>query len=98
MKRSLTLLVFASLFFVAGAAAAGDQTVALDVPSMFCVLCEAPVKKTLQKIDGVSKAQVSYDKKEAVVTFDDAKTSTVALMKATKDAGFPSTVKVASPK
>jgi len=44
----------------------------------------------LSKVDGVSKVEVSYEKKEARVTFDDAKTNTKALVKATADAGFPS--------
>ena len=51
------------------------------------------VKRSLTKIDGVSKADVSLEKAEAVVTFDDAKSGTDALLKATKDAGFPSTLK-----
>jgi mercuric ion binding protein len=51
------------------------------------------VKRSLTKIDGVTKADVSLEKAEAVVTFDDAKASTDALLKATKDAGFPSTLK-----
>ena len=51
------------------------------------------VKRSLTKIDGVTKADVSLEKAEAVVTFDDAKTGTDALLKATKDAGFPSTLK-----
>ena len=53
----------------------------------------ASVKRSLTKIDGVSKADVSLEQAEAVVTFDDAKTGTEALLKATKDAGFPSTLK-----
>ena len=56
-------------------------------------MCVASVKRSLTKIDGVSKADVSLEKAEAVVTYDDAKTGTDALLKATKDAGFPSTLK-----
>jgi mercuric ion binding protein len=47
----------------------------------------------LTKIEGVSKAEVSFQKGEAVVTFDDAKTNVEALLKATKDAGYPSKIK-----
>jgi mercuric ion binding protein len=35
----------------------------------------------------------TLDKLEAVVTFDDAKTTVAALTTATKDAGYPSTVR-----
>jgi mercuric ion binding protein len=41
-------------------------------------------------ITGVSRARVSYEKREARVTFDDAKTNVAALTKATKDVGYPS--------
>ena len=51
------------------------------------------MKRSLTKIDGVSKADVSLEKAEAVVTYDDAKTGTDALLKATRDAGYPSTLK-----
>jgi periplasmic mercuric ion binding protein len=35
---------------------------------------------------------VSFDKKEAVVTFGDAKTDVTTLIEATTDAGYPSRV------
>ena len=41
-------------------------------------------------IDGVLKADVIIEKAEAKVTFDDAKTNVEALLKATKNAGYPS--------
>jgi mercuric ion binding protein len=51
------------------------------------------VKRSLTKVNGVSNAEVSLEKAQAVVTFDDAKTSTDALLKATQDAGYPSVLK-----
>ena len=45
------------------------------------------------KVDGVTKAEVNFDKRQAVVTFDDAKTSVETLTRATRDAGYPATVK-----
>ena len=41
----------------------------------------------------MSKADVSLEKGEAVVSFDDAKTNIEALLKATKSAGYPSMLK-----
>lgn len=60
---------------------------------MVCDGCVATVTKTLKRVDGVSKAEVSLEKKEAVVTFDDSKITVEALIKATGDAGFQSSVK-----
>ncbi len=51
------------------------------------------VKRSLAKVDGVSKVEVSLEKGEAVVTFDTAKTNVDALRQATGKAGFPSGVK-----
>lgn len=92
----LLALIFGA--FGAGASFAAPTTVALDVPGMTCELCPITVKKALHKVQGVEKVAVSYEKKEAVVTFDDAKTSVEALMNATKDAGYPSTLKSAAAK
>jgi len=89
MKKILfTFLLLASL-----SAWAKPQTVTLDVPTMNCAMCPITVKKALTKVEGVSSAEVSYEKKEAVVTFDDAKTTAEALVEATTNAGYPSKVK-----
>jgi periplasmic mercuric ion binding protein len=71
---------------------APPQTAVLDVQKMTCALCPVTVKKSLEKVPGVSQARVDFAKKTAIVTFDADKTSTTALTKATTDAGFPSTV------
>jgi periplasmic mercuric ion binding protein len=51
------------------------------------------VKRSLTRLDGVTKADVSLEKREAVVTYDDEKTNIEALLKATRDAGYPSTLR-----
>ena len=51
------------------------------------------VQRSLTKISGVTRANVSLEKAEAVVTFDDTKTSIEALFKATRGAGYPSKLK-----
>jgi mercuric ion binding protein len=72
---------------------AATKTITLSVSNMTCAACPITVKKALSKVDGVEKAEVSYENKEAVVTYDDAKTSVDALTKATDGAGYPSAVK-----
>jgi len=74
-------------------AIAASKTVTLSVSGMTCAACPITVKKALSKVEGVEKTEVSYEKKEAVVTYDDAKTSVEALVKATEGAGYPSEVK-----
>jgi len=69
---------------------ASPKTVTLNVSGMTCEACPITVKKALQKVPGVSKIDVRYDKKQVVVTFEDSKTNTEALVKATTNAGYPS--------
>lgn len=69
---------------------ASPQTVTLSVPGMTCAACPITVKKALVKVPGVSNVDVRFEKKQVVVTFDDAKTNTNALVNATTNAGFPS--------
>lgn len=87
--------LFASLVLAAFVApvCAATQTVTLAVPGMTCAACPITVKKALSKVEGVSKVDVGFETREAVVTFDNAKTSVQKLTKATEDAGYPSTVK-----
>lgn len=74
-------------------ALAAQKTVTLSVPGMTCAACPITVKKALGKVAGVRKTGVSFERKEAVVTFDDAKTSLEALTKATAAAGYPSSLR-----
>ncbi len=87
------IAVAAALLVLAGTAWAGPTTITLTVSNMTCATCPITVKRALTKVEGVSKAVVDFDRKQAVVTFDDAKTSAAALIKATTDAGFPAAVK-----
>lgn len=91
MKTRLALLVLLTL--TATPAFAAIKTVTLSVPGMTCAACPITVKKALQKVDGVVAAKVTWEPKEAVVTYDDAKTNLQALTDATRNAGYPSTVK-----
>lgn len=72
---------------------AAMQTVTLSVAGMTCATCPFTVKLALNKVDGVSQVDVSYPDREAVVTFDDTLTSVEALTQATRNAGYPSTLK-----
>lgn len=91
MKRSAGLLLL--LASIAPVSAA-ERTVTLSVPGMTCGTCPLTVRTALMRLDGVSKADVSYDTRLAVVTFEDTKLRIEQLTQATAEAGYPSTVKV----
>ena len=95
MNKTLPMKTIASglaalLALCAASAAAAPRQVTLTVPTMDCATCPITIKAALLKVPGVTKAQVSYAKRRAQVTFDDAKTSVAALTKATDEAGYPS--------
>ena len=91
MKKLVSLI--ALMGALSSPAWAATKTVTLAVPGMTCAACPITVKTALAKVDGVEKTEVSFEKREAVVSYDDAKTTVAALTKATAGAGYPSTVK-----
>ncbi|MBB4517485.1 mercury resistance system periplasmic binding protein MerP [Paraburkholderia fungorum] len=94
MKKPLAALLVS--FAVSAPVWAASQTIALAVPGMTCAACPVTVKHALAKVPGVSKVDVSFEQKQAVVMFDDSKTNVRALVKATTDAGYPSQPKGAA--
>ena len=90
MKKLFAILALAAISSPIWAA---TQTVTLSVPGMTCAACPITVKKALSKVEGVSKTNVTFENREAVVTFDDGKTTIEKLTQATVNAGYPSSVK-----
>lgn len=72
--------------------AATPKTVTLAVQNMTCEMCPITIKKSLEKVPGVSEVKVDFGKKTATVTYDADKAQLGALTAATTDAGYPSTV------
>jgi mercuric ion binding protein len=68
------------------------QTAVLDVQNMTCSMCSITIHKALEKVPGVIEAKVDYDHRSATVKYDAGKTDPAALVKATTNAGFPSSL------
>ena len=94
MRILILPIALSMLMTLAATVFAAPDTVTLSVPGMNCPVCPITVKKALTRVDGVSSVAVDYGRKEATVTFDDAKASVDALTQATANAGYPSSVKV----
>src|SRR5207245_616321 len=64
--------------------------------AVFCLISRLlglftfPYTTLFRSVPGVSKVEVRFEKKQVLVIFDDAKTNTDALVKATTNAGYPS--------
>lgn len=89
--KTLRLAAVATLLVLhAGLAGAATRQVTLSVPTMDCATCPVTIRVALLKVPGVSRAVVSYARRNARITFDDAKTSVAALTQATDAVGYPS--------
>lgn len=92
MGNRMKKLVFVFLLTQSGGLFAAEQSVILSIPTMDCPVCPITIKKSLQKVEGVKFADVSYQNKKATVVFDDQLTKVESLLKATENVGYPATI------
>lgn len=93
MRKLISLGAVLGVLLFSGVAFAQDQTVTLNVQNMTCATCPITVSMALKRIEGVKETDVSLESNTAVVTYDDELTDVAALMEATTNAGFPSTLR-----
>ena len=90
VRRITSLLVsgvlLLTLFVIT--AAAFTKTVTIRVEGMKCAKCSSSVSKALKATEGVEDAQVSSDKGEAVIKYDDQKLNEAKLREVINSTGF----------
>ena len=64
------------------------ETLTLTIGGMTCGGCVKSVTRILENTQGVAKAEVSLDNKNAIIEFDPAKTNPEALIEAIEDGGY----------
>ena len=64
------------------------QTVTLGISGMTCGGCVKSVTNVLAALDGVTKTEVSLEKKCAVVDYDPAKVGLEQFKRSVEEAGF----------
>lgn len=64
------------------------QTVEFTIKGMTCSGCEKPVSAQINKLNGIKADSVSYAKSNAVVKFDNSKTTTDQITKAINSTGY----------
>ena len=91
MRSRITNLVVSSvLVLTVGVitAVAFTKTVTIRVEGMKCEKCSASVTKALKATEGVEDAQVSSEKGEAVIKYDDQKLNEAKLREVINSTGF----------
>lgn len=90
MTKILAPIILGLGLVASSMATAAERTVTLAVKNMYCVACPITVRKSVEAVPGVSEVVVSFEKKTAMITYDDTKTDLKALIAATTNAGYPS--------
>lgn len=91
MKRTVWVVLLASVFGFGAPALADETTVTFTVEKMTCATCPLTVHIAMKRVDGVIDARVDLDSKTATVTFDDSETNVKEIAEASTNAGFPAT-------
>ena len=85
----LLVITFVFLFVVSSnTLLAEEQIVEFEVKGMSCGSCTFILKRTLRTIDGVELVKVYYDKRLAVVVFENTAVDIQQLLEAIKKLGF----------
>lgn len=89
-SRITNLVVSAVLVITLGVitAAAFTKTVTIRVEGMKCAKCSSSVTKALKATEGVESAEVSSEKGEAVIKYDDQKLTEAKLREVINSTGF----------
>jgi len=85
---SLVVSIVLVVTFGVITAAAFTKTVTIKVEGMKCAKCSSSVTKALKATEGVEEAQVSSDKGEAVIKYDDQKLTEAKLREVINSTGF----------
>lgn len=88
-KQTMALIVF-TLVLALGAVSvsAATKTVTIRIEGMHCGGCASSVTKALKATDGVEDVQVSFEKGEAVIKYDDRKVTVAKLREVINSTGF----------
>ncbi len=78
---------------VGAASAAKTERVLIAIEGMSCTSCASGIKAMLKRTPGVISAEVSYERREAIVDYDADKTSREKIVEAVTKLGYKATVK-----
>ena len=91
--KKLFLWILVALMLAPALHAATSAQTTLAIKGMTCGGCVGAVKIQLKRTEGVSAFDVSYEKAEAVVTYDPSKTEPKKIAESVSKTGFEASVK-----
>ena len=89
-RKHLVAAIVCALVLALGTigVSAATKTVTIRVEGMHCGGCSSSVAKALKATEGVEDAQVSFEKGEAVIKYDDQKVTIAKLREVINNTGF----------
>lgn len=88
-NRIASLIAFTLVLALASlSVSAASKTVTIKVEGMHCGGCSSSVTKALKATDGVEDVQVSYEKGEAIIKYDEQKVTVAKLQEVITNTGF----------
>ena len=64
------------------------KEIKLNIEGMHCTGCSTRLEKVLNNTDGVEKATVSFEQKQAIITYNENQIDIEQIKQAIQDAGF----------
>jgi copper chaperone CopZ len=64
------------------------KEIKLKIEGMHCTGCSSRLEKVLNNTDGVESATVSFEKKQAIITYNESQTDIEQIKQIIQDAGF----------
>lgn len=92
-RRSSIALLIALLLAALPMAAAGQQTLVLEIKGMHCAGCASGIEAMLKRVDGVTRVSVSFEERLATVTYDPARASAEKIIEAIEKMGYKASPK-----
>lgn len=91
--RASILVLVAALVVALPMIAAEQRTLILDVKGMHCTGCASGIEAMLKRVDGVTKAQVSFEDRVATVSYDPTKATSEKIIETIEKMGYKATPK-----
>ncbi|MBL4785460.1 MAG: cation transporter [Cohaesibacteraceae bacterium] len=85
-------MIFLSVGLMSVHGHAAEQTIRLSIPGMNCASCPYMVEWAIKEVDGVKRVDATLEDTSAIVVFEDSIASIEAIVKATADIGYVSTL------
>lgn len=89
-KKQIVSIIVMALVLAFGAlgVSAATKKSTIRVEGMHCKMCSASVEKALKATAGVEKVEVSFEKGEAIIQYDDEKVTEAKLREVINGTGF----------